>query len=91
MGLICIEANRISLKNVTLLPTKTDPVMEVHNSQNISLDGIRYAPASNVLLRVSGAEKAKGITLTNTDVSKAKQPLELGAGVNKKVVTIAKK
>jgi DNA sulfur modification protein DndE len=90
-GLICIEANRISLKNVTLLPTTTDPVMEVHNSQNITLDGIRYAPGAAVLLRVSGAEKTKAVTLTNTDVSKAKQALELGTGVNKKVVTMGKK
>ncbi|SHK53485.1 glycoside hydrolase family 28 protein [Hymenobacter psychrotolerans] len=33
-GLVCIEADGIKLKNVTLLPTSTDPVMEVHNSRN---------------------------------------------------------
>jgi polygalacturonase len=90
-GLVCIEADNISLKNVTLLPTATDPVMEVHNSQNITLDGIRYPAGTAVLLRVSGAEKAKNIRLLNTDVSPAKQALELGAGVGKKAVTISKK
>ncbi|WP_210518775.1 glycoside hydrolase family 28 protein [Hymenobacter terricola] len=90
-GLICIEADRINLGNVTLLSTRTDPVMEVHNSRNITLDGIRYAPGAAVLLRVSGAEKAKSIALTNTDITKARQALELGAGVNKKVVILPKK
>jgi hypothetical protein len=90
-GLVCIEADNISLKNVTLLPTSTDPVMEVHNSQNITLDGIRYAPGAAVLLRVSGAEKAKNVRLLNTDASQAKQALELGTGVTKKAVTLSKK
>jgi hypothetical protein len=90
-GLVCIEADNIRLKNVALFTTDTDPVLEVHNSTRIALDGIRYAPGAGVLLRVSGAEKTQGISLTNTDVSKAKQPLELGVGVKKKVVTVAKK
>ncbi|WP_201980023.1 glycoside hydrolase family 28 protein [Hymenobacter rubidus] len=90
-GLVCIEADRINLTNVTLLPTQTDPVMEVHNSRNITLDGIRYAPGAAVLLRVSGPEKAQNIKLANTDTSKAKQALELGAGMNKKVVAMPKK
>jgi polygalacturonase len=90
-GLICIEADNISLKNVTLLPTSTDPVMEVHNSQNISLDNIKYAPGATTLLRVSGADKAKNVRLLNTDASKAKQPLELGENVKKKAVTVSKR
>ncbi|RTQ48108.1 glycoside hydrolase family 28 protein [Hymenobacter gummosus] len=90
-GLVCIEANRISLRNVTLLSRNTDPVMEVHNSQNITLDGIKYAPGAAVLLRASGADKAKDIRLSNTDVSQAKLPVEFGAGVKKKAVTVVKK
>ena len=90
-GLVCIEADNISLKNVTLLPTSTDPVMEVHNSQNITLDNIKYAPGATTLLRVSGADKAKNVRLLNTDASKAKQPLELGEKVSKKAVTVSKR
>jgi polygalacturonase len=90
-GLVCIEADNISLKNVTLLPTSTDPVMEVHNSQNITLDNIKYAPGATTLLRVSGADKAKNVRLLNTDASKAKQPLELGENVKKKAVTVSKR
>jgi DNA sulfur modification protein DndE len=90
-GLVCIEADNISLKNVTLLPTSTDPVMEVHNSQNITLDNIKYALGATTLLRVSGADKAKNVRLLNTDASKAKQPLELGENVKKKAVTVSKR
>jgi DNA sulfur modification protein DndE len=90
-GLVCIEAENISLKNVTLLPTDSDPVMEVHNSRNITLDGIKYPPGATTLLRVSGAEKARDVKLTNTDVSKAKLALEYGTGVKKKVVSVAKR
>ncbi|TGE03696.1 glycoside hydrolase family 28 protein [Hymenobacter fodinae] len=90
-GLVCIEADNIRLKNVTLLPTSTDPVMEVHNSQNITLDGIRYPEQAAVLLRVSGAEKAKDVRLLNTDPSKAKQALELGQGVKKKAATVSRR
>ena len=90
-GLVCIEADNISLKNVTLLPTSTDPVMEVHNSQNITLDNIKYAPGATVLLRVSGAEKAKNVRLVNTDASKAKTGVEFGKDVKKKAVVVSKR
>ncbi|QIL77698.1 glycoside hydrolase family 28 protein [Hymenobacter sp. HDW8] len=90
-GLVCIEADNIQLRNVTLLTQKTDPVMEVHNSQNITLDNIKYAPQAAVLLRVSGADKAKNVRLTNTDVSKAKLGVEFGEKVKKKAVVVSKK
>ena len=90
-GLVCIEADNIQLKNVALLSTQTDPVMEVHNSRNIALDGIRYPAGAAVLLRVSGPEKARAIVLRNTDAAKAKRALELGVGVNRKVVAMPKK
>ncbi|HEX8429612.1 glycoside hydrolase family 28 protein [Hymenobacter sp.] len=90
-GLVCIEADNINLRNVTLLPTSTDPVMEVHNSQNITLDNIKYAPGAAVLLRVSGAEKAKNVRLINTDTSKAKIGVEFGKDVKKKAVVVSKR
>ncbi|KUG09131.1 glycoside hydrolase family 28 protein [Solirubrum puertoriconensis] len=89
-GLVCIEAEKIRLRNVTFLSRDTDPVMEVHNSQNVELDGIRYAPDAAVLLRVSGAEKARNVQLRNTDASKSRQAVEYGAGVKKKVLTLAR-
>ncbi|MCC2547481.1 glycoside hydrolase family 28 protein [Hymenobacter sp. BT175] len=90
-GLVCIEADDIRLKNVTLRPTSTNPVMEVHNSRNITLDNITYPPAATVLLRVSGAEKAQNVKLVNTNTALAKQAVELGQDVKKKAVTVSKR
>jgi hypothetical protein len=87
-GLICIEAKDISLQHVALLPAATDPVLEVHNSQNITLDDIAYPANAAVLLRVSGAEKSRNIRLLHTATKPARQALELGAGVKKSAVLV---
>ena len=87
-GLICQEAENIRLKNVTLLSADTRPVLEVQNSRNISLDGIRYASGADLLLRVSG-DRSQDIRLTNTNTKLAKQAVQLGEKVGKKAVQVA--
>jgi len=89
-GMLCQEAENIRLKNVTLLTTETRPVLEVQNSKNISLDGIRYASGADLLLRVSG-DRSQDIRLVNTNTKLAKKSLELGDKVGKKVVQVAAK
>ena len=86
-GLLCQEAENIRFKNVTLLSTDTRPVLEVQNSQNIGLDGIHYANGADLLLRVSG-DRSRDIRVTNTDTKQAKQAVEAGSEVGKKVVAI---
>jgi len=88
-GLVCIEAENIRLKNITLLTKETTPVLEVQNSRNITLDGLKYTPGAALLLRVSG-DRAKDVKLTNTDAKAAKKDLEIGDKVSKKTVTISK-
>lgn len=73
-GLVCIEGQRITLKNVQLL-SKQMPVMQVQNSQAITLDRIGYSPASSLLLKVSG-DRSKQVELLHTDTSKAKKVRE---------------
>ena len=89
-GLLCQEAENIRLKNVTLLSTETMPVMEVQNSRNIALDGIRYANGAELLLRVTG-ERSKDIRLTNTNTKLAKKDVQLGEKVAKKTVITAQR
>ena len=89
-GLLCQEAQNIRLKNVTLLSTETAPVMEVQNSTNIALDGIRYANGADLLLRVTG-DRSKDIRLTNTNTKLAKKDVQLGDKVAKKTVTVAQR
>ncbi|MCC2548823.1 glycoside hydrolase family 28 protein [Hymenobacter sp. BT175] len=89
-GLVCIEADGIRLKNVTLLSQETMPVMEVQNSQNITLDGIKYTPGATLLMRVTG-DRAKDVKLSNTDTKAAKKDVEFGDKVSKKTVTISQR
>ena len=77
-GLDMTEGNNITLRNVHLVAKDTDPVMNIHNSQNITLNKITYNNA-DLLLNVSG-EKSKGLKLLNTDVKKAKKSVEFTYG-----------
>jgi DNA sulfur modification protein DndE len=84
-GLVCIEAENISLKNVTLL-TNDKTVMQIQNSKKIVLDNIKYGDQKDVLLKVMG-DKSEGVSLLNTDTKKVKKDIELGVGVKSKVVS----
>jgi len=80
-GLVCIEASDIRLKNVTLLTT--DPtVMQVQNSQQITLDGITYPKTAERLLKISG-DRSRTIRVLNTDMPRQKELVELGDRVPK--------
>lgn len=65
-GLVCVEASNIRLKNVSLLATEPT-VMQVQNSQQITLDGITYPKTTQRLLKISG-DRSKAIRMLNTDL-----------------------
>jgi polygalacturonase len=77
-GLDVQEASSIVLENVQLLTQDTDPVMNVHNSDNILLDKIGYNKAQ-LLLNVTGG-KSKNIVLKGTDKTQAATVLKTGYG-----------
>lgn len=83
-GLDMTEGSDIVLKNVTLITKDVNPVMNIHNSKNITLNKISYANA-DVLLNVTG-EKSSGIAVTATDVTKAKKGLEVSYGAKESAV-----
>ena len=84
-GLEFTEASGINLKNVQLMATNTNPVLNIHNSKNIMFDRIGYKDGSDLLLLVTG-EKSSKIMLINTDSSKAKKKLETSYGADEKAV-----
>ena len=84
-GLDFTEASGITLKNVQLITSNTNPVLNIHNSKNITLDRIGYKAGSELLLNVSG-EKSSRIQLINTDATKAKKKLETSYGADEKAV-----
>lgn len=85
-GLDMTEGTGITLKNVQLITENKNPVMNIHNSQGITLTNVRY-PDAEVLLNVTG-EKSNGIVLNGTDVNKAKKGVEFNYGATEKAVKI---
>ena len=85
-GLDMTEGNNITLRNIHLVSKERTPVMTIHNSQQITLEKIKYDQAE-VLLNVTG-EKSRGIVLSGTDSSKAKKMLELNYGAAQNAVQV---
>lgn len=85
-GLDMTEATNIILKNVQLLTRESDPVMNIHNSQNITLSHITYN-AADVLLNVSG-EKSNGIAVSATDATRAKKGVAVSYGAKESAVKV---
>ncbi len=85
-GLDMTEGTGITMKNVQLITENKNPVMNIHNSQNITLANVGYKEAE-VLLNITG-EKTKEIALKGTDVKKAKKGVEFGYGATEKAVKV---
>lgn len=77
-GLDMTEGSGIALQNIAIYTKNVNPVLNIHNSKNITLDKIRYSNAE-LLLNVSG-ERSEAIKLMNTDASKAKKVVEYSYG-----------
>lgn len=79
-GIDISEATGISFKNVEVVPAETNPVADVLNSSNVSFDKLIYPLSSDLLFRVGG-ERTENISVTNTNISPAKQKVvfEFGA------------
>ncbi|MBV4360388.1 glycoside hydrolase family 28 protein [Pinibacter aurantiacus] len=86
-GAEIIESSDIKLNNVTLLSKKTDPVIHVENSKDITIDALKYSPASATLFSIYGAD-SKDINLRNTDASKVKTIASFVKGANAKAITV---
>ena len=79
-GIDIQEASNITLNNITMMTKNTNPVAYVLNSDNISINNLKYKDSAEVLAIVQG-ERSKSINILNTDVTKAKQKLQAGFGV----------
>lgn len=78
-GLDMTEGSNITLRNVKIYTKETDPVLNIHNSKNITLDKIAFNKNVELLLNVSG-EKSKGIKVTGTDTKGAKKAIDFTYG-----------
>jgi len=80
-GIDMTEGSNIQLKNIQLLTEESEPVVAIHNSQNIVVDNLTYPGDSKLLFNVSG-EKSKGIVVSKTDVMKAKTKADFNFGAS---------
>lgn len=85
-GVDLIEANNISLKNITLESKNTKPLINIENSSQIALNGIKYASADQ-LLSING-ERSGEITLSHTSTANSKAKPEFNFGADAKMLTI---
>jgi hypothetical protein len=84
-GLDMTEGDGISLQNIRFITKNTDPVLNIHNSKNITLNSINYNPGANLLLNVSG-EKSNGIIVSKTNTENAKKKVTATYGAKETVV-----
>lgn len=70
IGIECTQANNISFSNIKLLPQKTDPVILVDNSSNISFNDLQYNKGVKNLFKLTG-KKTKNIIVSNTNKNNA--------------------
>ena len=85
-GLDMTEGTGITLQNVQLITKDINPVMNIHNSQNITLNKIGYSSA-DLLLNVTG-EKSKDIKVIATDMKSPKKGVVFGYGAKETAVTL---
>jgi polygalacturonase len=72
VGVNMTEASDITLKNVHLITRKSDPVININNSQNITFDKLSYDTGAKLLINIAG-DKSRKILVLQTDLSKTIQ------------------
>ena len=87
VGMDCTEATNINLKNVRLVTKETKPVININNSNMVTLDKIQYNDGAELLLNITG-EKSGNIKLINTNVANAKEKAVFEFGATAKALEI---
>jgi len=88
-GIDIQEASDITLNDITMIPKNTNPVAYILNSDNITIDRLKYKDNADLLAQVQG-ERTKGISILNTDVTRAKQKLSANFGATDAAVICEK-
>ena len=86
-GIDCQEASGITFKNITILSSQTNPVVDIINSDRLTFDKLNYKKDAELLFRVAG-DRTKSINIRNTDASKAKEKIQYEFGASEQNVTI---
>ena len=85
-GIDIQEASGITLNNITMVSKNTKPLTYVLNSDNITINHLKYKDSTELLLQVQG-DRSKDIKLLNTNTTLAKQKLVTGFGSTDSMVS----
>ncbi len=86
VGVELTDVSAVSLKNINLHATKTEPVISVDNSQSLVFDGITLGNTAKKFFTFTG-ERSQNIQILHTKLSQAQQKAEWKNGA--KEFTIA--
>ncbi len=79
VGLDMTEASGITMKNVNLITKKSDPVVNINNSQEINFEKLHYNSGAKLLMNITG-DKTKRIMVSQTDLTKTNQKVQFSYG-----------
>ncbi len=87
-GIDIQEASGLTFKNVKVISSKNNPVIDITQSDNLVFDNIGYKNGADLLFRLNG-DRTNNIRIQNTDASAAKKNIsyELGASDKAAIVT----
>ncbi|MEJ6980029.1 glycoside hydrolase family 28 protein [Pedobacter sp. P351] len=86
-GIEIIEAENISLKDIRVITSQTNPVVYVESSQSIIVDKLLYSKNSELLCKVNG-ERSKSIVISNTNTQTVKHRIVAENGAKESSVTL---
>ena len=86
-GIDIQEASGITFKNIKIISTETNPVIDIVQSDNLLFDNITYKENAELVFRVSG-ERAKSIKIKNTGTAALAEKIkeELGAAQSVSII-----
>lgn len=87
-GIEIIEGKGVSLRNVYVESTNSNPLITVRNSNDVKFDNLRYGADTKLLFSIGG-KRTGNIQVLHSDLSKAAKKTEFKAGVDSKVLTIS--
>ena len=77
----------VTFKNIKIISTETNPVIDIVQSDNLLFDNITYKENAELVFRVSG-ERAKSIKIKNTGTAALAEKIkeELGAAQSVSII-----
>jgi polygalacturonase len=81
------EASNISFKQITILSSASNPVIDIVQSDRLSFDAIKIAPTSTLMFRISGDRSGK-INVANTPRNQAVNFVKFELGASEKSMVI---